>query len=77
MGRSEFASNEGDIYQKSHNNNGVFPAINNVYRSSTKNNNSIARPKLIQYIDDNIIGKDRLFNGPWGIRRSKMIVLLI
>jgi hypothetical protein len=32
------------------------------------------RPKLIQYIDDNIIGKHHIFNGPWGFRRSKILL---
>ncbi|CAF2071588.1 unnamed protein product [Rotaria magnacalcarata] len=61
-----------DIYQKSNNtnnNNGIFPSISKMYRSSSKNNNGTSRPKLVQYIDDNIIGKDYIFNGPWGLRR--------
>jgi len=70
MGRSELTSN--DIYQNFYNNSGVFPAINKVYYSSTKNNNSISCPKLIQYMNDSIIGKDHIFNGPWGLRRSKI-----
>jgi len=36
------------------------------HRSSPK---SSFRPKLIQYIEDNIIGRDHIFNGPWGPRR--------
>lgn len=41
-------------------------------RSSTvKNHSHTSRPKLIQYIDKNIIGKDHTFQGPWGLRRSK------
>jgi hypothetical protein len=75
MGRSELGSNEkisNDIYQNFHNNSELFPAINSVYHSSTKNNNNASRPKLIQYIDENIIGKNHIFNGPWGLRRSKI-----
>jgi len=75
MGRSELVSNElmsNDIYQNAYNNSGIFPAINTAYYSSTKNNNSLSRPKLIQYIHENIIGKDHIFNGPWGLRRSKI-----
>jgi hypothetical protein len=75
MGQSELPFNEiisDDIYQNSFNNSGVFPAINAVYNSSTKNNNSSSRPKLIQYINENIIGKDHIFSGPWGLRRSKI-----
>lgn len=75
MGASEITLNElmsNDIYQNSFNKSGIFPVINTIYRTSTKNNNSISRPKLIQYIDENIIGKDLIFNGPWGLRRSKM-----
>jgi hypothetical protein len=69
MGRSELSFD--DIYQNSFNNSGVFPAINVVYHSSTKNNSSSSRPKLIQYIEQNIIGKDHIFKGPWGLRQSK------
>ncbi|CAF3345142.1 unnamed protein product [Rotaria socialis] len=74
-GRSDPSTTEiysNDIYQKSNstnNNSGIFPSINKMYRSSSKNNNGTSRPKLVQYIDDNIIGKDYIFNGPWGLRR--------
>ena len=37
-------------------------------RSSSKNS---SRPKLIHYIEENIIGKDQIFKGPWGPRRGK------
>lgn len=60
-----------DFYQPSHHNNNLFPIINSSsinHNSSTKNLN--IRPKLYQYIDENIIGKDYIFQGPWGLRRS-------
>ncbi|UJR21242.1 hypothetical protein I4U23_024337 [Adineta vaga] len=78
MGRTDGRSSEQDtkdIYQRSQNNNGVFPLINTYYHNSTSknntnaNNNSSHRPKLLQYIDENIIGRDLIFTGPWGIRR--------
>jgi hypothetical protein len=36
------------------------------------NNNILTRPKLFQYIEENIIGKDYIFQGPWGLRRSML-----
>ncbi len=70
-----------DIYQLSVNNTGLFPTMNpstivsnTNHNSSIKtNNNMISRPKLFQYIDENIIGKDHIFQGPWGLRRSMYI----
>ncbi|UJR18081.1 hypothetical protein I4U23_004981 [Adineta vaga] len=38
-------------------------------KSSKKKCTTLKRPKLIRYIDENIIGKDFVFNGPWGSRR--------
>ena len=35
-------------------------------------NNILDRPKLLQYIEENIIGKDYIFQGPWGLRRSML-----
>ncbi|CAF3941093.1 unnamed protein product [Rotaria sordida] len=72
MTRSELPTTEqqpNDIYQRLTNNNQIFPSINKIYHSSNKNNNSVVRPKLIQYIDENIIGKGHIFYGPWGLRR--------
>jgi hypothetical protein len=75
-GRSDLSTNEkqfNDIYQPSFNTIGLFPTINQAtlanknYNSSTKNN---FRPKFLQYIEENIIGKDYIFQGPWGLRRS-------
>ena len=64
----------GEIYQNSFSNNVLFPSINSSYHSSSRTNSSgNSRPKLIQYIDANIIGKDKIFNGPWGPRQSKII----
>jgi len=65
---------EYDIYQNSYNNSGVFPSINAIYQSSSssspsKNNNSNSRPKLLQYVSDNIIGRDYIFKGPYGSRK--------
>lgn len=79
-GRSDGSTTElypTDIYQKLNNNNGIFPSINKMYHSSSKNNNGIARPKLIQYIYENIIGRDQIFVGPWGLRRSKFLLFFI
>lgn len=80
IGRSDLSINEhtpNDIYRSSLTTNKLFPTINPVpisnsnYNSSTKNMNHIlSRPKLLQYIEENIIGKDHIFQGPWGLRRS-------
>ncbi|CAF1409262.1 unnamed protein product [Adineta steineri] len=73
MGRTDSQANEQeskDIYQKPRNNNVVFPAINNIYQNiPNKTNITGNRSRLIQYIDENIIGKDHVFLGPWGFRR--------
>lgn len=78
--RSDLSSSDQfnrEIYQTSINLNNVFPSINPMAVSytyqqvSTKANNSVTRPKLIQYIEENIIGHDTLFQGPWGVRRSE------
>ncbi|CAF2342856.1 unnamed protein product [Rotaria sp. Silwood2] len=78
-GRSDLLKNEqvsNDIYRSPLNNNGSFPIINQAMQSNTNHNsstkhhnNSSSRPKLIQYIEENIIGKDYVFQGPWGVRR--------
>jgi hypothetical protein len=76
IARTDLSTNEkipNDIYQSSFNTIGLFPTINPAtlsntnYNSSTKNN---SRPKILQYIEENIIGKDHIFQGPWGLRRS-------
>jgi hypothetical protein len=78
--RSNLSANDqllNDFYQTSANTNSVFPAINPVavsttnYYSSVKANTIFARPKLIQYIEENMIGNDHIFQGPWGPRRSQ------
>jgi hypothetical protein len=81
IGRSDSTKNEqvsNELHQSLHN-NGFLSAINssNVsntnHNSSTKtNNNILSRPKLFQYIEDNIIGKDYIFQGPWGLRQSML-----
>ena len=56
-----------------------FPVINSTAASNMNQNSSIknhsnflmSQPKLIQYIYKNIIGKDYIFQGPWGLRRSR------
>jgi len=48
-------------------------AIPNTNQNSSQKN-VLSRPKLLQYIEDNIIGKDHIFQGPWGLRRSRMII---
>jgi hypothetical protein len=82
IGRSDLSKNElfsNDIYRSSFNNNVLFPTINPAavvntnHYSSTKTNVNISRPKLLQYIEENIIGKDYTFHGPWGLRRSKLV----
>ena len=35
-----------------------------------RKNKSLDKSKLIRYIDNNIIGKNYIFNGPWGPRKS-------
>ena len=67
-----------DIYQSSLNTVDLFPpinlamVINTNHISSPKNNNNptLTRPKLLQYIEENLIGKNLIFQGPWGLRRS-------
>ena len=80
LGRSEPLVNDStshEIYQTSINSNGVFPSINPTAVSqghphvTPKANNIITRPKLLQYIEENTIGNDTLFQGPWGVRRSE------
>jgi hypothetical protein len=64
-------------------NNGLFPALNpaatanTLHQSSNKNINSPPRPKIFQYIDENIIGKDYVLSGPWGSRRCKVFFIFI
>ena len=80
LGRSDLMGSDltiHDVYQTSGNGNNLFPvlnltaiSINNPYPSA-KTNLSVARPKLLQYIEENIIGKNYIFQGPWGLRRSK------
>ncbi|CAF0830779.1 unnamed protein product [Rotaria sordida] len=77
--RSDLLTNEqvsNDIYRAPANNNGFLPTINQAIESNTNHNsptkhhnNIFSRPKLIQYIEENIIGKDYVFQGPWGVRR--------
>jgi hypothetical protein len=87
IGQSDLPNNEqisNDFYQSSFHNNGLFPMINPAtistsnYNSTTKTmNNILPRPKLLQYIEENIIGKDYIFQGPWGLRRSMFLDLFI
>lgn len=81
IARSDLSTNEqivNDIYQSSLNLADIFPPIspavvvNTNQNSSPKNNNNtvLVRPKLFQYIEENLIGKDLVFQGPWGFRRS-------
>jgi hypothetical protein len=78
-GRSDLPNNEqisNDIYQSSF---GLFPTINPVNISNTNHNSStkyiLTRPKILQNIEENIIGKDFIFQGPWGLRRSMLLNL--
>ena len=74
-----------DIYQSSLNTVDLFPpinlamVINTNHISSPKNNNNptLTRPKLLQYIEENLIGKNLIFQGPWGLRRSTNWHLLV
>ena len=79
-GRVDLSTSEQifqNVHQSSVNNTGILPTINpgmttnTNHNSPTKNSqNTLARPKLLQYIEENIIGKDHIFQGPWGLRRS-------
>jgi hypothetical protein len=75
-GRSDLSTNEkmpNDIYQPTFHTIGLFPSLNPVTLANTNHNSSTkstVRPKLLQYIEENIIGKDHVFQGPWGLRRS-------
>lgn len=84
INRSDLPNNDqvvNDFYQPSFHNNSLFPTINQTnisntnYNSSTKNLNP--RPKILQYIEENIIGKDYIFQGPWGLRRSMSFDLFL
>ncbi|CAM4865155.1 unnamed protein product [Rotaria socialis] len=65
-----------DIHRSSLNHHGFIPIRSPAAEShtnrncSTKNyNRTVSRPKIIHYIEKNIIGKDYIFQGPWGFRR--------
>jgi len=82
IGRSDLLNNEqisNDIYQSSFHNNGLFPTINPASISNTNHisspKNILTRPKILQTIEENIIGKDFIFQGPWGLRRSMLLDL--
>ncbi|CAF1304467.1 unnamed protein product [Adineta ricciae] len=50
--------------------NNTVISTTTTHSSSTKTTPSVAsRPKLLQYIEENVIGKDYIFQGPWGLRR--------
>lgn len=73
--RSDIPTNDlanNDVYQTAVNPNAVVPL--NQQHTSSKTNGVLTRPKLIQYIEENIIGRDVIIQGPWGLRRSKCIV---
>jgi hypothetical protein len=66
-GRSDLTNNEqvsNELSQSFHN-NGLLSMVN-----SSSKNSILFRPKLFQYIEENIIGKDFIFQGPWGLRQS-------
>lgn len=80
LGRSELLGNDQtvhDVYQTSGNSNNLFPVINPkaMSYSSAKTNYPAVRPKLLQYIEENVIGRDHVFQGPWGLRRSEPTIL--
>ncbi|CAF4063303.1 unnamed protein product [Rotaria magnacalcarata] len=79
IGQSDLSKNDqslNDIHRSSLNHHGFIPIQSPAVEShtnrnsSTKNyNRTVSRPKIIHYIEKNIIGKDHIFQGPWGFRR--------
>ena len=81
-GRTDLSTNEklpNDIYQPVFHTIGLFPTTNPATIANTNHSSSTkttVRPKILQYIEDNIIGKDHTFQGPWGLRRSMIYHLV-
>jgi len=84
VGRAELQNTKNalkDIHQSTPNgfstvNPAILSNINNAVERK-KINKTLPRPKFLLYIEENIIGKNYVFDGPYGLRRGMLFCLYI
>jgi hypothetical protein len=88
VGRSELQNTKNalkDIHRSTPNNNNIgFSTVNPATLSNINNalekkkiNKALPRPKFLLYIEENIIGKNYVFDGPYGLRRGMLVFVCI